>query len=60
MSAVDVGKSPAWKVTRALLILAGLWLVWENLKAGQMVWLIDFLEWAWGWVLRAYEWITTR
>jgi hypothetical protein len=56
----DVGKSPAWKVTRAVLILAGLWLLWQNVTNGEMAWLFPFFEAAWSLVLRIYEWVMNR
>ena len=56
----DVGKSPFAKVLRSLLVMAGLWLLWENIKAGDSAWLFAFLDWAWAWILRGYEWATSR
>jgi hypothetical protein len=37
-----------------------LWLLWENIKAGDSAWLFAFFDWVWSWVLRIYEWVTSR
>jgi hypothetical protein len=60
MSALEVNKSPLGKVMKVVFVVGGLWLLWENIKAGDSAWLFAFFDWVWSWVLRIYEWIVSR
>jgi hypothetical protein len=60
MSALEVNKSPLGKVMKVVFVAGSLWLLWENIKRGESAWIFDFFDWVWSWVLRVYDWLSSR
>jgi hypothetical protein len=60
MSALEVNKSPLGKVMKVVFVTGSLWLLWQNIQAGDSAWIFAFFDWCWEWVLRIYEWLSSR